>query len=398
MSFWLIEPRDPLIARDGRPAVTGPFRTLAFPFPSTIAGAVRTRLASGTGTFNLKTQAELAELLRIEVGGPLLAELDAEGEDVLDWLAPAPRDAQLVIDPDQKIAEPALLRLRLRPRVLAGGTVDSLSDQGLLPVAAQAAVAGKPPLHLPAFWRWEEFAAWLLAPPDRSSIDVRALGFPRLPVERRSHLAIQPKERVGIDGMLFETAGLRFLQPQATQTKEEERRLRLAPHRLALALRCGQPLLEQLAPLGGERRLARWRRSPRDWPALPAAVRDRIVADRRARLLLLTPACFTGGALPGWNGQPISHSGNLKVTVRAACVSRPEIVSGWDLAKGQAKPTRRLAPAGSVYFVEIAGGSREDVERWCDATWLAAVSDGEQDRRDGFGLAALGTWENEENS
>lgn len=80
-----------------------------------------------------------------------------------------------------------------------------------------------------------------------------------------------------------------------------------------------------------------------------------------------------------------------------------EVVSGWDLAfdngagkpRGRPKPTRRLAPAGSVYFVELEGGAREDLERWCDAAWLAPLSDGEQERRDGFGLAALGAWRKE---
>ena len=72
-------------------------------------------------------------------------------------------------------------------------------------------------------------------------------------------------------------------------------------------------------------------------------------------------------------------------------MDRP-VVSGWDLAQGRPKETKRLAPAGSVYFLELAG-EREDIRRWCDEAWLNCVGDGAQDRRDGFGLAALGTWE-----
>ena len=44
MSVWLIEPLDPLIARDGRPAAVGRFTTTSFPSPSMVAGAVRTRM------------------------------------------------------------------------------------------------------------------------------------------------------------------------------------------------------------------------------------------------------------------------------------------------------------------------------------------------------------------
>jgi CRISPR-associated protein Cmr3 len=133
---------------------------------------------------------------------------------------------------------------------------------------------------------------------------------------------------------------------------------------------------------------------------MPALVRERIVATRRARLILLTPAIFEKGALPAWNGVAWPTGGPVKANVRAACVPRPAIVSGWDLAasngegkpKGRPKPTRRLALAGSVYFVEL-DGTPEEIGRWCDQSWLACVSDGAQDRRDGFGLAVLGTWE-----
>ena len=45
MSLWLIVPRDPLIFRDGKPFTATPgerSNSLGFPFPSTLAGAVRT--------------------------------------------------------------------------------------------------------------------------------------------------------------------------------------------------------------------------------------------------------------------------------------------------------------------------------------------------------------------
>lgn len=126
---------------------------------------------------------------------------------------------------------------------------------------------------------------------------------------------------------------------------------------------------------------------------MPDAVRETIVSTGRARLVLLTPALFEKGVLPGWNGGAWPLGGSVKATVRAACVGRPAIVSGWDLAKGRPKPTKRLAPAGSVYFLELQG-AKDDLRQWCDEAWLHCVSDAAQDRRDGFGLAALGVWEN----
>ncbi len=97
MNVWLIEPLDPLIARDGRPsAVGGRFTTTSFPFPSMVAGAVRTRMGSEEGAFTLPRHA-LAELKeKVLVRGPLLAELCSEEGTIRQWLAPAPRDAMIL--------------------------------------------------------------------------------------------------------------------------------------------------------------------------------------------------------------------------------------------------------------------------------------------------------------
>lgn len=403
MTIWLIEPRDPLVARDGRPAqVGGHLTTLPFPFPSLLAGAVRTRLGASTDGQFLLRGAALEELKGIAVDGPLLAAIEdqEDGDEkpaVADWLPPAPRDALLLAD----AGSPPTLHRLLPFSDTGAGRVDTLPAAGLLPVApTRQPVTGKPPAAAPAFWRWQEFERWLAAPADRDEVDLAGMGVPHLPIERRSHLAIEAGERVGIDGMLFETAGLRFALP-AEPLQSGAPAPRLAPRRLALSVRCageavaGRPLAlaAQLAPLGGERRLARWYRADRGWPALPAAVRSAVAATRRARLVLLTPALFGGGALPGWSGGPWPGGGPVCATVRAACVPRPDVVSGWDLAAGRAKPTRRLAAAGSVYFVELAGGGTEELGQWCDAAWLACLSDAEQDRRDGFGLAAVGAWE-----
>ena len=395
MREWLIEPRDPLIARDGKPSETGRFSTLGFPYPSMLAGAVRTRMAAGRGSFDL-SGTELEDLKKISVRGPLLAELQEGSDPAVRWLAPAPRDAFF-----EQLQDGEVARRVLRPRSLeAMGSMDSLGEKGLMPIVTGLRRSpGKAP-KVPAFWEWPEFERWLLQPEERDPVELSTLGIEALPVERRVHLALQPGERVGIDGALFETAGLRFLQGGKS---------RLAPRRFALSVRVDEgqvgerrlELLEQVAALGGERRLAHWWPSPQEWPALPAAIRDRIVATRRARLLLATPAFFSDGALPRWSGGPWPGGGGVRVTVRAACVPRPEIVSGWDLAydngpgtkRGRPKPTRRLAAAGSVYFVELEGRSPEELAEWCEAAWLAPISDTDQELRDGFGLAFLGTWE-----
>jgi CRISPR-associated protein Cmr3 len=438
MTLFLIEPRDPLIARDGRPAgLGGSLATLPFPTSSTIAGAARTRMASIEGAFQCPEE-DLDHLLEIPVHGPILAELEDAGETVRHWLLPAPRDA-VFYGAAGAAGEPRMRLHRLIPMELPSGCgVDDAGGHGLLlPGFARDPGRAKPYGHAPAFWRWQDLAGWLGAvpsdggaglaggaeggvrvgdvPPGREAVladgdelDPACFGLRSLPAERRVHLAIEPGERVGVEGYLFQTKGLRFLLPGKSK---------LAPVRLALSLRtpggriAGRDLglRSEVAPLGGDRRLARWREASAGWPALPESIVRSIVSTRRARLLLLTPAAFAGGALPAWHGEAIPDAGEVRVRVRCACVGRAEVVSGWDLrarnpetnTRGRAKPTRRLAPAGSVYFVELEGGDAEAVAAWCRAVWFQSVSDvgqrpgGQEDRqarRDGFGLCALGTW------
>jgi len=391
MSEWIIEPRDPLIARDGRPAAAvNHFATVAFPYPSVLAGVVRTRIASVNGAFTLSGPQELAELrAEVKVRGPLLAEL-AEDDGIVQWLPPAPRDALLLKDKDGHVSLKRLLPFQLED----DETIGPSPKPGLLPVGMVGeADLGKPPQDVPSFWHWKEFEDWLTKAEDRSELDLAALGIKRLPTETRVHLAVQPGERVGIDGMLFQTSGLRFLHEGIAGSP-------LSPRRFALSVgvegctEAGRALAlhEQIAPLGGERRLAHWRPSPKAWPGLPESIKKEIIATRRARLILLTPAVFAQGTLPGWDGDAWPLGGPVTAHVQAAAVPRPEIVSGWNLETGQAKPTRRLACAGSVYFLKLEGGSEDDLARWCEETWFRCVSDEAQDCRDGFGMAALGTW------
>lgn len=405
MSVWLIEPRDPLIARDGRPASINRFASTRFPFPSMLAGVARTRMGCVNGTFALEGKENLKLLTEIPVHGPLLAELCRESGHISEWFAPAPHDASFSRREDGRI------RLnRLAPGDLKNGQqMDSLPEVRLAAVRAAISLEDtKPVPDTPAFWPWSRFESWLHDPRDQEPVVPKDFGIGDLPREDRTNLALEPGERVGMDGMVFSTSGLRFLQ-------EQDGAGPLSPRRFALSVRtpggtvAGRTLAlrEETAPLGGERRLARWSPADCSWPALPSEVRDEIVKTGQARLLLLTPAYFSKGALPGWNGQPWPGEPEIKVTVhvKAACVGRPEIVSGWDLAAGQPKPTRRLARGGSVYFVKIEG-REEDIARWCDSTWLSPVNDAEpasapgnpqrpHPNLDGFGLAALGIWRKE---
>jgi CRISPR-associated protein Cmr3 len=99
--IWIIEPRDPFIARDGKPFSVGvSAATLPFPFPSTTTGGIRTRAGFSSGGSFIDANGKPDQILiskakSIETKGALLVELN-EGNDIEDWLMPAPADALLV--------------------------------------------------------------------------------------------------------------------------------------------------------------------------------------------------------------------------------------------------------------------------------------------------------------
>jgi CRISPR-associated protein Cmr3 len=112
------------------------------------------------------------------------------------------------------------------------------------------------------------------------------------------------------------------------------------------------------------------------------------------RLVAVTPLCFGKGWLP----DALSESGGVyrgrlaaldhEVILRAAFVPRPIHVSGWDMVKGEPKPTSRMVPPGAVYFFERADGEPFG-ETDAKTLWLAALGTRTDE---GFGRVVPGTW------
>jgi CRISPR-associated protein Cmr3 len=398
-----IYPRDPLLVRDGRPFSSDPgarARTLPFPLPSVLAGAVRTLAGSDSGGgFKYPAQIagnqitgpqELLDLLKTELLGPVLY------HDKVGLLFPAPADALLL--GNQLLA--------LKPEVTLPGEQTNLQT-GLWPVFLQGDEQAKPD-RMPPYWAWglgAEFGAfrkWLAVERVISS-DLTPIEPER---EVRSHVSIQSATQTAAEGLLFQTEGLEFrtkidrtlLVPQSLK---DSSRLSLVIETTA----SGGVLQAGLSALGGERRLSRFEENA---PALPKncppEIEDKIATQKKCRLVLLTPALFGQGYLPSCTqAQPssgtnkvdlhwtkLSHKG-VVTTIRAVACGRNQSVSGWDLARGGPKPTRRLAAAGSVYWLEL-GGNEPDIHNWVREVWMHNVSDDPQDCNDGFGLAALGVW------
>ena len=121
MTSLTITPRDPIVARDGRPfsAAQRRMRSLGWPYPSVLAGSLRTLLGKLSG---LPFSAEVSrELREVEVAGPL---------PVLAGELYFPAPADIVIQEDDH-TPPARMLYAARPRDPAGAGCD-LPLQGML--------------------------------------------------------------------------------------------------------------------------------------------------------------------------------------------------------------------------------------------------------------------------
>lgn len=393
MSIWIIEPRDPLIVRDGRPFGPNPgarAKSLLFPFPSTTTGGVRTRAGVENGMFDKN---KIAEVKKIAVRGPLLVELDEAGQ-INNWLMPAPADALLfsVKDTDSKQVECH----RLVPIQNYEGSLTNLPAKLNLLVGLTTPTPEKPFVNPPEFWYWEKIKEWLVEPQLEQTLDLSELGHRGPLPEQRMHVRIDTETQTGVDGFLFQTSGIEFSKPGDSHSV-------LPATRMALAVETEAKIAAGIAPLGGERRLMLWRQSTAEtpWAEQPQDLGRKIAKAKACRLLLLTPAYFKKGYYPEQLLKPLN---GVAPKLEAIALQHPQVVSGWDFTlnrgnnPGAPKPTRRLAPAGTVFFLKFGDSDSEaDIEQWVNSMWMQCVSDEEPDNlaSAGFGLAALGVWSGE---
>lgn len=389
---WLIEPHDALIVRDGRPFGNAPgsrAKSLDFPFPSTLIGNVRTRIGLKNGGDWSGFDDDLIEkILEIRMKGALLTEI--KENETLEFFAPAPADC-LYLKPEDD-GDNLFPLVPLKKDYLSNLPDNSGTEVDLHLLGITEEAKGKPNGEV-KFWHWHKFEDWLIEA-KKQKITSEELGIGGLTPEQRTHVRIFDEKEVAkgkdgyfrkanAEGGLFQTRGLEF------NTKNRER--------LALAIEIEYPqdglnekLDEGLFPLGGERRIVRWQNGGFDFnhrflelfETVKKGILTSVSEKKTCRLILLTPAYFENGFLPN----------DLGADIKAIAVNRAQVISGWDFDKRKPKPTKRLTPAGTVFFLELKGEPSE-IENWINAAWFNCVSDEDQSKRDGFGLAVLGTWD-----
>jgi len=382
---------DPIVARDGRPFGVGQgnrMRGLPWPFPSVVAGSFRTALVKATGGDFSDTVP--AALMKLAVAGVFPV---AGGELYL----PAPNDCVW----DEKKGDVH----RAEPFGMKAGEGGDFPGE-LRPVT-HAAEDDFKPKPIPTWWSSKKLSEWLTSAQVKYHPDFFKESF-LLAAKSEERTQIEMNAEAGSveEGKLFTTAGVRLSHLPRFGAESDEKRFEEKFAEITLAARVETDTwdadkLSILHPLGGERRLAHW--SPTGMANLwdcSKAVTDSVGKTNAVRMVLTTPAVFKHGWRPDWidkstlRGRPKWWPDGPQLKLVGVSIPRWKAVSGWSLAplketgKPGPKAIKRLVPAGGVYFFTVESGNAGSLAE----QWLRPVSDDEQDRLDGFGLAVWGTW------
>lgn len=398
-----IEPRDGLFLKDGRgwfSNASGNGRSLVWPMPSTIRGALRAGYGRGfeisngqpldpagweTHTRDLTVDTMLA--LRRVLTNPA-----AEwAPDHRMW--PVPADAYYVADS----AATGLLqaqRYALRaPKTETMGRnsisdLDQLARENLW--RAHSSTKTKHASR-PGWWTNDAFVKWLCGEPLAAES-----GISNLPVNLRMHVGIDAATFTNQQSLLYATETVEFVQSgSASET-----------HQWAIGVRLAvsddqRPIAAPLT-VGGKRMLAGAHVISSAVFEIPQQVDTAFEKGSPGlALIVVAPTEFERGWLPDglassdgvFRGEVLHGRGEW--ILRSAIISRPMHASGWDMSAvsdhgrhGRPKRTSRLVPPGSVYFFVKASGQPFDAAD-ARALWLCRLG---QRRDDGFGCAVPGIW------
>lgn len=123
----------------------------------------------------------------------------------------------------------------------------------------------------------------------------------------------------------------------------------------------------------------------------------KIAQEKRFRLLLTAPGVFSDGwrtpGLHNENGTLVWRNAAFSATLKASCVNRGEIVSGWDLARRCPKDAQRTAPTGSVYYFDEFQGTIDALKRLPEeGLWPPAESTDKSRKAEGFNNVMIAAW------
>jgi CRISPR-associated protein Cmr3 len=368
-----IEPLDVLVLRGnklfGDPGSHG--ESLVPPWPWGAAGALRSAMLAREGV-------DLAAFARGEVahaalGTPLVPGSFAVvaftlarrlGGGRIESLHALPADLVAAAD-----AEAAGTKLkRLAPTAPTAGLSSSV-PLPLWPVLAEAA-RSKP---ASGFWLtqagWADYLAGRA--PDAAAV-LRSTDL--WGEDLRTGVGLDPARRRAADGQLFTVQAVAFRPGIGFLASVEG----------------AEPPADGTLRFGGDGRGAALHAAAYRPPAADFAA---IARSARARVVLTTPGLFPEGwCLPGVDEQQRIRWPGLNARLVCAAVARAEIVSGWDLALRQPKAAERVAPAGSVYWLDEIESTPEALGKLAaQGLWFGDHQNAPR-RAEGFNRFTFAAW------
>lgn len=411
MNYYIIDALAPLVFRAGKPFGSQAAASDAnIPLPSSSAGLMRSqymrtqqiRLAeSGEQNRGVLKKEDYQKLLNIATFGNFLVRFPINHPQDFTVLVPKPSNAMYLKEQahvkDAESIPARTILVRLAPAATKAGDSECGTDlpDGLQPVQMIKDLKGKPQKGA-NYWCLDDFMAWQSGK-DLAFETIAKNGLESIPIDVRTHVAINDISLSAEDGQLFQTAGLDMnAKTQLHHAGWDETQLGFLTgitESLCTSDSLKQP--DTLVRFGGEGRLSKMITVTNEAATIlapPIQLNKHIKDAGGICVTLLTPAIFAAGYLPAWLDENtlegiFPHS-TTRVRLKAAAVDRWQPVSGWDLQHYKPKAMRKATPAGSVYWFELLDESC-DIE---DA-WLMTLSDDAQDKRDGFGIATIHPWQ-----
>ncbi|GIU76985.1 MAG: CRISPR-associated protein Cmr3 [Bryobacteraceae bacterium] len=398
--YMFLEPVDVLFFRAnkgfGDPGSYG--ESMALPWPSVAAGAIRSRILADSGT-------DLAAFARGEAVHPEIGRRDSPGSFQLAGLQLARRKNGAV---EPLFPVPADLIVEKGGLLLARPTALPEALRSSYPLPLHPVVA-QPKRGKPQGGLWLTMGGWRKyldggAPEEGDLLNSKALW----ETDPRTGIGLSAHTRSVEEGRLFTAEAVAFRMAIHT-SRERDRRLPCDPERPAGREREGfdAGLLAAVSgctpPRGGLVRLGADGRAaavhPLEELAAPEPDWARMVREKKLRLILATPGLFREGWLPEGcreqNGEFLFDLHGVRGRLAAAAVARAEAVSGWDLAREQPKKAQRCAPAGSVYWLDHVEADEASLRALAErGLWPEPCTD-EFRRAEGFNRIWIAPWAGE---
>lgn len=392
IEYRFIEPLDVLFLRGnklfGDPGSYG--ECLIPPWPSVAAGAIRSRMLADDNV-------DLAAFGKSAVAHPTLGTPAQPGSfavTVFQLARRTDKGVEILVAPpaDLVVSEPERGQLTvsaLAPQTLAMGLLTS-SALPLLPVLAQDNKRIKP-----ASGYWLTQAGWETYLKGETPTVEQLLHSSQLwAFDARVGIGMSSTTGSVEDGKLFSTqAVVMHKKGNHVGTDKDPGKQLIADYDVGFlaAVRGAMPPSDGLLRFGGDGRAATITSAI---IKIPEPDYDTLCKARRCRIVLTSPGLFPDGwKLPGTdNEHRITLPGGIKARLASAAAPRAEVISGWDLAQWQPKPAQRVAPTGSVYWLDELDTTPQALRKLVECgLWSEPCEDAAR-RAEGFNRMAIAAW------